>query len=132
MGIDVRRPPRTVAHYRYGSPGPRAMRDKTVVAWVKTVHSVIFLFMATCCLYVLYSGIVATWTVLTDIAIGVIVFEGVVLLVNKGQCPLATLAREHGDPTGTVVDIFFPRCARLAIPSLTVLFFVGLGLLLLR
>ena len=88
------------------------MRNRKIFA-VKLVHSVIFLFMVACLVYILYCAITGRydWTLL--IALIAISIEGLVLLVNHGQCPFTGLARKYGDPNGSVTDIFLPMwCAR--------------------
>jgi fumarate reductase subunit D len=80
---------------------------------VKFIHSFIFLFMVACLAYILYCAIARRydWTLL--IALIAIACEGLVLLVNHGQCPFTGLARKYGDPNGSVTDILLPMwCAR--------------------
>jgi hypothetical protein len=87
--------------------------NKNKIFIIKFVHSVIFIFMVVCLLYVLYCAIVRRydWTLL--VALSAIFLEGLVLLLNHGQCPFTGLARKYGDPNGSVTDLFFPMwCAR--------------------
>jgi len=75
---------------------------------VKFVHSIIFFFMVACLCYILYCAIVGRydWTLL--LALVAISVEGLVLLINRGQCPFTGLARKLGDPNGSVTDLFIP------------------------
>jgi hypothetical protein len=80
---------------------------------IKLIHSVIYFFMVACLIYIFYCGIVGRydWTLLA--ALIAIFLEGAALLLNHGECPLTTLARQSGDPNGSVTDIFLPMwCAR--------------------
>jgi hypothetical protein len=87
--------------------------NKKRIFVIKLVHSVIFFFMVACLAYILYCAITGRydWTLL--IALTAIAGEGLVLLVNHGQCPFTGLARKYGDPNGSVTDLFLPMwCAR--------------------
>ena len=76
--------------------------------WVKFVHMVIFLLLSSCLGYLFYSGITETYNWVLFLAVGVLLLEGVVLLVNRGQCPLTLLAKTYGDETGRITDMFLP------------------------
>jgi hypothetical protein len=103
-----------------------------MLALIKTVHTVIFLFMSGCILYILYAGITQTYTPLLVVAVGSILVESAVYLGNRRRCPLTALARRYGDPTGHdwIMDIFLPKwAADLIFPvcgSLLVLAFLSL------
>lgn len=75
---------------------------------VKLVHATLFILMSGCVVYTLYSGIARNYHWTLFLAIGVIVVDGMVLMLNKWQCPLTSLAKKLGDDTGRVTDIFFP------------------------
>jgi hypothetical protein len=83
------------------------MNPKKIFA-IKFVHSVIFIFMVACLAYILYCAIVRRydWTLLT--AMVAISVEGLALLLNRGRCPLTSLAEKHGAANGAVTDIFLP------------------------
>jgi hypothetical protein len=83
------------------------MQNKKIFI-IKFVHSVIFIFMVTCLLYILYCAIVRRydWTLL--IALGAIFLEGVVLILNRWRCPFTILAEKYGAVNGAVTDIFLP------------------------
>jgi hypothetical protein len=58
---------------------------------------------------VLYSGLfnrVGWWTL---IAIVLVFAEGTALALNRGRCPLTTLAENMGAEDGSVTGIFLPR-----------------------
>jgi len=83
--------------------------------------------MATCIFYVFYagiSGIKGTFLTISIIAVGI---EGIILLLNKGQCPLTNLAVKYGDNYERFFDSFLPKkITPFVVPGLTVIFLVGL------
>lgn len=84
------------------------MHQKTIFA-IKFVHSIIFFFMVACLGYILYCAIIHRydWTLL--LALMAIFIEGLALLLNRGRCPLTSLAERHGAANGAVTDIFLPE-----------------------
>ena len=80
---------------------------------IKLVHSIIFFIMVFSLIYIFYCAVTGRydWTLL--VAIGAILVEGMALLLNKGKCPLTTLAMKLGAASGSVTDIFLPMwCAQ--------------------
>jgi len=75
---------------------------------IKLIHSIIFFIMVICLFYVLYGAFTRTYNVILLIALAAIFLEGLVLLLNRWQCPLTNLAKRYGDETGTITDIFLP------------------------
>ncbi len=76
---------------------------------IKLIHTVIFLLMSACVAYVLYAGITRTYNWYLAAAIGAVLAEGLVLVLNNWQCPLTELARKHGAARGPVTDMFYPK-----------------------
>lgn len=105
------------------------MRNNKVF-FIKSIHTILFLLMSSCIIYVLYCGITKTYNWILLLAIGFVLLEGIVLIVNHCQCPLTNLAKKYGDEKGTVTDMFYPKWF---VPHVfrfsTVLFFIGLVLL---
>jgi hypothetical protein len=75
---------------------------------IKFVHSVIFLFMVACLFYILYCAIARRydWTLLAALILAFI--EGAALVLNRGRCPLTSLAEKYGAVDGSVTGIFLP------------------------
>ncbi|WP_372974396.1 hypothetical protein [Muriicola sp.] len=70
-------------------------------------------------------------TIYTWIGIGIIVGEGLVLLLFKMYCPLTVLARRYSDSERHNFDIFLPEwLARYNKVIFTSLFLLGLALVL--
>ncbi len=90
---------------------------------IKFIHSILFLFLVFCLFYVLYCAITRTydWTLLA--AICVILIDGLAIVLNRGRCPLTTLAEKYGAEDGAVTNIFLPKwCARYVFKFFTVFF----------
>ena len=76
---------------------------------IKLVHSLIWAFFVVVIFYVLYSGIYDKVTTYTWIGIGLVILEGLVLLVFKMFCPLTLVARKYSDSEKDNFDIFLPN-----------------------
>ena len=87
--------------------------------------------MAIC--YVLWSGLSGNVSAFSWFAVGLVVLEGLILLVYKGSCPLTVIARRYSDSTKDNFDIFLPEwLARYNKQIFTSLFLLGLSLMLIR
>ena len=77
---------------------------------IKIIHSAIWLIMVLSIFYILYAGIANKIDIYLWFASGIMLFELLVLAINKGSCPLTLVAKdikktkyENGD------DIFLPK-----------------------
>jgi hypothetical protein len=105
--------------------------DQRKVLLIKVVHSVIFWLMCGCVVYIYYAALARTGGWYPYLAIGLVCAEGAALLLNRGRCPLTTLALRYGAVRGSVTDIFLPGWAAARVfPVCTVLFVVGVGIFL--
>jgi hypothetical protein len=112
---------------------PRSSTFNLPLILVKSVHSVIFVFMSICVLYVLYAALTRTYNVWLLVALLAVTLESIVYFANGRRCPLTQLARRYGDDTGDewVVDLFLPRrCVPLIVPVCGFLFVAGVLVLL--
>ena len=99
--------------------------------WIRLFHTVIIAGMTTFILYVFYAGLSGTRGNFLIVSITAVVIEGIVLLLNKGQCPLTKWAIKYGDNHKRFFDSFLPkRITPFVVPGLTVIFLVGLVLVL--
>ena len=100
---------------------------------IKLIHTIIFIFISACLLYILYCGITKTYNLALLLAIGAIFIEGLALLLNQWRCPLTTLAEKSGAEKGSVTEMFYPKWF---VPHTfrfsTALFIIGLVLLAFR
>jgi len=109
------------------------MADPLRLAFVRGVHTVIYLVMATSTFVLVFAGITGAdgwwlWAALALLGVEVIVFVG-----NGMRCPLTALAVRSGAERGHVFDTFLPeRATRYTFQFFTTVMVVGLVLLALR
>jgi hypothetical protein len=98
------------------------------VTAIKSVHTLIFVGMGYCVVYILYSGLTGHISRLTKLSMGVAACEGLIFFGNGRRCPLTNLAEDFGSEHGTVGDIFLPAWFARRIPIVSsTLVAVGLG-----
>lgn len=101
--------------------------------WIKLAHTLIWLFFVIVIFYVLYSGITGKINTYTWVGIGLVIVEGVVLLIFKMFCPLTIMARKYSDSTADNFDIFLPNwLAKNNKRIFTTIYVIGLILVLAR
>ena len=93
--------------------------------FIKFIHSLIFWFQVACLAYTLYAGITRTFNIILLVAIGSIVLNGLLLLLNKGRCPFTTLAESQGAEKGSVTDIFLPQWIARNVFRVSTFLFIG-------
>ena len=94
---------------------------------IKTVHTLIWGFFVTAIGYVFYSGAADRITAYTWLASGLVVGEGLVLLVFRNRCPLTLMARKYSASEADNFDIFLPNwLARYNKQIFTALYLVGM------
>ena len=109
------------------------MTNNAKLLLIKTVHTAVWAFFVTVIFYILYSGFFDRINGLTGVAIGLVVFEGGVLLLFKRHCPLTLIARKYSDSNQDNFDIFLPNwLAKYNKLIFTTLFVAGLLMVLLR
>ena len=100
---------------------------------IKWVHTLIWLFFVAVILYILYSGIFNDVDKYTWVGIGLIIGEGIVLLIFKMFCPLTVMARKYSDSDKDNFDIFLPNwLAKYNKLIFTTLYVIGLIIVLIR
>ena len=75
---------------------------------IKAVHTVLFLLITACMLYLLYGGIANRLSRWTLAALALVVVHGIVLILSGWTCPLTLWAHRLGAANGGVSDIFLP------------------------
>ena len=109
------------------------MTARTKLILTKLLHTLIWVFFVTVIFYVLYCGITGRITPLTWVAIGLVVFEGLVLLMFRMRCPLTYVARRYSDSQKDNFDIYLPNwIAKYNKQIFTTIFVVGLILVVCR
>jgi len=107
------------------------MKDKLVI--IKIIHTLIWFIFVTVIIYVCYAGMFNKVNRLVWYCIGAVLIEGVILLINKGKCPLTSLAGKYSDNRSSNFDIFLPEwLAKYNKILFSAIFLVGLSLVLWR
>ena len=76
---------------------------------IKIIHTIIWVFFNVVLFYMAYAVIVNKIGKFVWIGIGLILFEGVVLLCFKKMCPLTIMARKYSDSPNDNFDIYLPN-----------------------
>lgn len=109
------------------------MTNSAKLTIIKTAHTIIWAVFVSMIFYIVYSGVTGRITVLTWIAAGSIVFEGLILAVFKLYCPLTVLARKYSDSTRDNFDIYLPNwLAKHNKLIFTLIYLLGILLVLYR
>lgn len=107
------------------------MHKKLLV--IKLLHTLIWSFFVLIIFYIVYSGLTDQITVFTWISIGLVVGEGLVLLMFKMFCPLTVIARKYSDSQKENFDIFLPNwLAKYNKLIFTTIYVLGVILVLIR
>jgi len=76
---------------------------------VKIVHTLIWIFYNIVIFYLLYAVIVNKIDYWVWLCVGMVLLEGIVLLLFNWFCPLTVVARKYSDSTKSNFDIFLPN-----------------------
>jgi hypothetical protein len=76
---------------------------------IKVVHTLIWVFFNVVIFYLLYAVVTNRIDKWVWICLGLIILEGLVLLVFKKMCPITVVARQYSDSTRDNFDIFLPN-----------------------
>ena len=111
--------------------GPNARHVGLAINVIKSVHTLIFVGMGFCVLYILYSGLTGRVSRLTKVSFAVVSGEALIFFGNGQRCPLSDLAEDLGAAHGTVGDIFLPDWLARRIPQISSTLLAGslIGLL---
>lgn len=84
------------------------MKERKLLV-IKSVHTLIWLLYNVVIFYLLYAVLVDKIDKWVWICVGLVLAEGLVLLLFKWFCPLTVLARRYSDSTKDNFDIFLPN-----------------------
>ena len=85
------------------------MKNETKLILIKTLHTVVWLFFNVVLFYMAYAVIINKIDKFIWIGIGLIVLEGIVLMIFNKMCPLTVIARKYSDSTKDNFDIYLPN-----------------------
>jgi hypothetical protein len=76
---------------------------------IKTVHTLIWVFFNCVIVHLFYAAIADKVSVLTFIGIGLVVAEGLLLMLFANHCPLTLIARKYSTNSAANFDICLPE-----------------------
>ena len=79
-----------------------------MLAFIKLVHTVVWMVMAGCVFYAIYAGFVGRFDSWFWIAVGLVVGETIVLIAWGWKCPLTSFAERYTDDRADTFDIYLP------------------------
>jgi len=85
------------------------MRENSKLVVIKIIHTIIWLFFNVVIFYLLYAVLVNKIDKWVWICIGLLVLEGIVLLVFKTMCPITVVARRYSTSQKDNFDIYLPN-----------------------
>lgn len=102
-----------------GTPASRVARPRpAVVAAIKTVHTLAWLSIESCVLYVLYAGLAGRTDKRVGIAGAIVAGETLVFAGNGFRRPLTEIAVRYGAESGSVTDIYLPKWFAHNMPAI--------------
>jgi len=110
--------------------GGSTERRPRMIAAVRTFHTLIALVCIGSIAVVYHSGITGTLNVWFYLATALVVFEGIAIVLNKGECPFLHIHRRYGDEKRLIELVLPKRFAKLVVPFYAVLIAIGYALVL--
>jgi hypothetical protein len=102
------------------------IENKTVLT-IKSIHLTLFILMIVSLFYTLYCAIAGVYNWLLVAAMIMVLIYGLSIVLNKGRCPLTTLAERHGAKNGAVTHLIVGSwAARYVFKFFIVLFVIEL------
>ncbi|MFD2512260.1 hypothetical protein ACFSRY_00155 [Pontibacter locisalis] len=83
-------------------------KEKALVL-IKVVHTLIWVFFNIVIFYLLYAVVTNKIDKWVWICLGLILLEGLILLVFKNMCPITVVARKYSASTRDNFDIYLPN-----------------------
>jgi hypothetical protein len=110
----------------------RGGHDRRAIRVFRAVHVGIAAVELACLSYIWFSAITRRRDPVLALAVGTLCFEGVGLIIGRGNCPLGPFQRHLGDPV-PMFEVFLPkRAAKMAVPVLAGVTVAGLAAVALR
>ncbi len=103
-----------------------------MIYFIRTIHGAITFYFLSCMVWIYYSALSNRPNTMAYIAVASIFLEGLIVLLNHGDCPLGPIHRQFGDDKA-FFELFLPKpVAKKAIPFLGVISIVGIALLFVK
>jgi hypothetical protein len=87
---------------------------------IKVAHTLAWLSIESCMLYVLYAGLKGRPDRRAAVAAAVVAGESLIFVANGFRCPLTDLAEQLGAERGSVTDNYLPRWFARNLPAIHV------------
>lgn len=105
----------------------------TKLRLIKFIHTLVWVVMAAAVFEVLWESISGYFTPMLPFSLALIVVEILILVLNRGECPLRFIAARHTEDRHDGFDIYIPGwLVRHNIAIFGTLFTLGVILILLR
>ena len=85
------------------------MKGETKLMLIKAVHTLVWIFFNGVIFYMLYAVLADKLDKWLWICFGLVILEGLTLLLFKFFCPLTIIARRYSDSTSDNFDIYLPN-----------------------
>lgn len=110
------------------TPAPRDTHE-TNLLFVKLIHTLVWLFFNVVIFYMLYAVVINKLDIWLWVGFGLVLLEGLTLIIFRWTCPLTVVARKYSDSTRDNFDIYLPnwlaRHTKLIYTTLVVLILIG-------
>lgn len=80
-----------------------------VLVIIKVLHTLIWMFFVFVFLYIFYAVLICKIDIYLWICISLICFEGLILMINKWECPLTSVAAKYSQNQEDGFSIFLPK-----------------------
>lgn len=125
-------PQESVIGYAWYQPVRQWIQERglahSIIRSIKVLHTAIFGLIMGFIVYFAYSGVrghLSRWMLVT---LALTLVEALVLMVNRGRCPLTIVIEDLGEEHGSVSDICLPAVFARHIPHISTAL-LGIGLL---
>lgn len=85
------------------------MKGETKLMLIKALHTLVWIFFNVVIFYMLYAVLDDKIDKWLWICFGLVILEGLTLLLFKFFCPLTIIARRYSDSTSDNFDIYLPN-----------------------
>jgi len=84
------------------------MKSETKLIVIKVLHTLVWIFFNIVIFYMLYAAVTDKIDIWLWIGYGLVLLEGMTLLLFKFFCPLTIIARKYSDSPRDNFDIYLP------------------------
>jgi hypothetical protein len=95
-------------------------RNHAALRAVKAFHTLAWFLIEACMVYLLYAGVRGQTDKRSGVAACVVAGETLIFAANGFHCPLTAVAKNLGDETGSVTDIYLPKWFARNLPAIHV------------